>query len=189
MTAPRGGPPRGASSVALARQLAGPLSPQGIARALAWPASRVEKLTEILHQATGARTRLEVVADYAWAGHLSPRHLGAEDLTAVRALPAEGRLLLRLSAAGLDDRAVGAEIGATTATVLRRRRVLREVLGVDSDHQAVGLGCLAGIVRHADMPGRRFARAVVPVPEPLRVTAALARRHLAAEGRALAVVP
>ncbi|MFJ6140198.1 hypothetical protein [Kitasatospora sp. NPDC092286] len=189
MRAPRSAPPCGASSVALARLLAGPLTPEGIADALDWPDAQVRRSTAILHQATGARSRAELVADYAWAGHLAPQHLGARDLTAVQALPAETRLLLRLTAAGMDDRAAGGEIGATAETVRRRREALREALGVNSDHQAVGLGCLADIVRRSDMPGRRPLRAVVPVPEHLRAPAARAWQQLAADGRALAVVP
>ncbi|MFE4512638.1 hypothetical protein ACFRMQ_00360 [Kitasatospora sp. NPDC056783] len=189
MTAPRSGPPRGASSVALARLLAGPETADGIADALDWTAAQVRRQTATLHQATGARSRAELVADYAWAGHLAPEHLGARDLTAVHALPAGTRLLLRLTAAGMDDRAAGGEIGASAETVRRRREGLREALGVDSDHQAVGLGCLAGIVRRCDMPGRRPPRPAVPVPEHLCAPAARAQRHLAADGRALVVVP
>ncbi|MEV0192825.1 hypothetical protein AB0I39_30375 [Kitasatospora purpeofusca] len=60
-----------------------------------------------LQQVTGARDRSGLVADHAWAGHLTARHLGAQGPEAVRALPADKRLLLRLTAAGTDNRAAG----------------------------------------------------------------------------------
>uniref|UniRef100_UPI002F909B21 hypothetical protein n=1 Tax=Kitasatospora sp. NBC_01519 TaxID=2903576 RepID=UPI002F909B21 len=188
-TTVRSGPPSGASSLELVRYLAGPLSVEGVAEALARPVAGVKESMAVLCQATGARSRVELVADYAWAGHLSPRDLGVRDLATVHGLSGGMRLLLRLTAAGLSDRAVGHETGATTITVRRRREGLRCVLGVASDHQAVGLGGLAGVVRRSDMPERRFVRAVVPVAEHLRPLAVLARRELAAEGRALVVLP
>ncbi|MFF2618821.1 hypothetical protein [Kitasatospora sp. NPDC058046] len=188
-TTVRSGPPSGASSLELVRYLAGPLSVEGVAEALARPVAQVEDSVAVLCQATGARSRVELVADYAWAGHLSPQDLGVRDLTAVYGLSGEMRLLLRLTAADRSDRAVGHETGATTGTVRRRREALRCVLGVDSDHQAVGLGCLAGVVRRADVPERRFVPAVVPVAEHLRPLTVLARRRLTAERRALVVLP
>ncbi|MFE7525338.1 hypothetical protein ACFU7Y_06415 [Kitasatospora sp. NPDC057542] len=188
-TTVRSGPPSGVSSLELVRYLAGPLSVEGIADASARSVARVEDSMTVLCQATGARSRVELVADYAWAGHLSPRDLGVGDLTAVYGLSAAMRLLLRLTAAGLSDRAVSHETGAIASTVCKRREALREALGVGSDHQAVGLGCLAGVVRRSDMPGRRFVHAVVPVPEHLRPLVARAQRHVASEGRALVVLP
>ncbi|WP_149030202.1 hypothetical protein [Kitasatospora sp. MBT66] len=180
--------PADAGSLALARLLAGPSGIEDIARALGWSPARVKDGTAHLQQVTGARDRTELVADYAWAGHLTARHLGAHDLEAVHRLPADKRLLLRLSAGGGDDRTVGAEIGASAATVRQRRDVLLGALEVATVHQAVGLGCLAGVVRRADMP-RRFGPAAAPVADHLRLPVALALRQLGSSGRALVMVP
>ncbi|MEE1820991.1 hypothetical protein PUR61_02060 [Streptomyces sp. BE20] len=178
--------PADAGSLALARLLAGPSGVEEIAQALDWSLARMRTGMAHLQQVTGARDRTELVADYAWAGHLTARHLGAHDLEAFHGLPAEKRLL-RLTAGGADDRVAGAEIGAGAATVRQRRDVLLGILGVVSAHQAVGLGCLAGVVRRADMPGR-FGPAPVPVAEHLRLPVALALRRLTSSGRALVTV-
>ncbi|MGY0466691.1 hypothetical protein ACW14Y_41505 [Kitasatospora sp. cg17-2] len=180
--------PADVGSLALARLLAGPGGTEEIARALGWPPARVQDGTLHLQQATGARTRTDLVADYAWAGHLTARHLGAQDLSSVHGLGVEERLLLRLTAAGVSDRAAGREIGSGTEVVHRRREALFQTLGVTSGYQAVGLGCLAGVVRRADMPAR-FEAVRAPVPGHLHAPTALAHRQLAAEGRALVVVP
>ncbi|MFB7673163.1 hypothetical protein ACFC26_17315 [Kitasatospora purpeofusca] len=180
--------PADVGSLAMARLLAGPGGTEEIARTLGWSPSQVRNGMAHLQQATGARGRTELVADYAWAGHLTTRHLGALDLESVHGLGAEERLLLRLTAGDGDDRAVGAEIGAGAATVRRRRELLVGALGVATAHQAVGLGCLAGVVRPADMP-RRFGHPSAPVADHLRVPVALALRQLGSSGRALVTAP
>ncbi|MFD5922271.1 hypothetical protein ACFVYP_36480 [Kitasatospora sp. NPDC058201] len=180
-------PPADDASLALARLLAGPAGTAQIARTLDCSLAQVTRHTTDLQQATGARNRTELVADYAWAGHLTPRHLGTRNLDAVHALPAEKRLLLRLTAAGADDREAGAETGAGVATVRRHRAGLLEALEVGTAHQAVGIGCLAGVVRRADMPAR-FGPVAAPVAEHLRVPVGLALRRLGTCGRALVMV-
>ncbi|MEV7928507.1 hypothetical protein [Kitasatospora sp. NPDC088779] len=177
-----------AASQAWARRMAGPLTAEEIAEQLGCNVVEVTGAVTRLRRAADVRSRTALVAAHTLAGHLTAHNLGAPGLDTIGDLGPEQLLLLRLSA-GHSTGDIAAELGNSRATVSNYRANLLVSTGLASIHQAVGLGCLAGIVRPADVYPDREYNTTAPLPAHLATVVDRARRALADTGRALVVAP
>ncbi|GHH78959.1 hypothetical protein GCM10018781_55880 [Kitasatospora indigofera] len=150
-------------SLTWARYLAGPLPLKALAAGLDRSRDSVEAELSSLAAAAGVSGRSGVVARYVLAGHLTAENFPPTVVGVMAGLSGEERLLLRLLAGTSSRPAIGMELGIARPTAGKRLAALLDVLGVREDHEAVALGCLAGIVRPADVVPQS-APAVPPAP-------------------------
>ncbi|MFJ7280489.1 LuxR C-terminal-related transcriptional regulator [Kitasatospora sp. NPDC098663] len=177
-----------AASQAWARRMAGPLTAEEIAEQLGCDVVEVTGALTRLRRAADVRSRTALVAAHTLAGHLTAHNLGAPGLDTIGDLGPEQLVLLRLSA-GYSTADIAAELGTSRATVSNYRTDLLARTGLAGVHQVVGLGCLAGIVRPADVYPDREYNVTAPPPAYLATLVDRARCALADTGRALVVAP
>ncbi|MFE2914615.1 hypothetical protein ACFXI0_27810 [Kitasatospora indigofera] len=150
-------------SLTWARHLAGPLPLKALAVGLDCSRDSVEAELSSLAAAASVSGRSGVVARYVLAGHLTAEDFPPVTAGVMAGLSGAERLLLRLLAGTSSRPAIGMELGIARPTAGKRLTALLDALGVQEDHEAVALGCLAGIVRPADVVPQS-APAVPPAP-------------------------
>ncbi|MEU9127785.1 hypothetical protein AB0D08_06665 [Kitasatospora sp. NPDC048540] len=188
-TAQHGGAlPADRESLTWARRLAGPQPLEAFAAGLGRPRNSVATAVSSLAAAADVSGRSGLVARYVLAGYLTAEDFPPVAADVMTGLTGQERLLLRLLAGTSSRPAIGAELGIARSTADQRLAALLATLGVQEDHEAVALGCLAGIVRPADVVPQSASAPPPAGPEHLRTVVDPVLRALTC-GRAMVRAP